>query len=49
VIVIRDASILTVPRGIIPKDSVLIRGGKSAEVGAAVAMPPGAAILDAAG
>lgn len=40
---------LTVSRGTIPKDSVLMRGGKSAEVGAAVAMPPGAAILDAAG
>ncbi len=49
VIVIRDATILTVSHGTIPKGSILIRGGKIAEAGATVTVPPGATIIEAAG
>ncbi len=49
VIVIRDATILTASHGTIPKGSILIRGGKIAEAGVAVAIPSGATILEAAG
>ncbi len=49
VIVIKDATILTVSHGNIPKGSILIRDGKIAEVGAAVAVPAGATVIDATG
>lgn len=49
VIVIKDATILTVSHGNIAKGSILIRGGKIAEVGPAVAVPAGATVIDAAG
>ena len=48
-IVIKDATILTVSHGNIPKGSILIRDGKIAEVGPSVAVPAGAMIIDAAG
>ena len=49
VTVIKDATILTVSHGTIPKGSILIRGGKIAEVGPSVAIPAGATVIDAAG
>ncbi len=49
ILVIKDATILTVSHGSIAKGSILIRGGKIAEVGAVVTMPPGAEVIDAAG
>ncbi len=49
VIVIRGATILTASHGNIPGGSILIRGGKIAEVGAAVTVPMGATIIEAAG
>ncbi len=48
-VVIKDATILTISHGNIPKGSVLIRGGKIAEVGPTVAVPAGATVIDAAG
>ncbi|MBZ5498345.1 MAG: amidohydrolase [Acidobacteriia bacterium] len=47
--VIRDATILTVSHGNIPKGSILIRDGKIAEVGPNVTVPAGATVIDAAG
>jgi imidazolonepropionase-like amidohydrolase len=49
VTVIKDATILTVSHGTIPKGSILIRGGKIAEVGARITVPAGATVIDAAG
>ena len=49
VIVIKDATILTVSHGNIPKGSILIRDGKIAEVGATVTVPAGATVIDATG
>ncbi len=49
VLVIKDATILTVSHGNIAKGSVLIRDGKIAQVGPAVAAPPGATVIDGAG
>ncbi len=49
VIVIKDATILTVSHGNIPKGSILIRDGKIAEVGPAVIVPAGATVIDATG
>jgi imidazolonepropionase-like amidohydrolase len=46
--VIRNATILTVTRGTIQKGSILIRGGKIAEVGETVDTPAGATVMDAA-
>ena len=48
-VVIKDATILTVSHGNIPKGSILIRDGKIAEVGPSVAVPAGALVIDAAG
>src|SRR5262249_6233703 len=48
-VVIKDATILTVTRGTIPKGSILIRDGKIAEVGANVVAPEGVTVLDATG
>jgi imidazolonepropionase-like amidohydrolase len=48
-VLIKDATILTVTRGTIPKGSILIRDGKIAEVGASIAPPEGVMVLDATG
>jgi imidazolonepropionase-like amidohydrolase len=49
VVLIKDATILTVSHGNIPKGSILIRDGKIAEVGPSVAAPAGATVIDATG
>jgi imidazolonepropionase-like amidohydrolase len=49
VIVIKDATILTVSHGNIAKGSILIRDGKIIEVGTAVSTPAGATVIEAAG
>jgi imidazolonepropionase-like amidohydrolase len=48
-VLIKDATILTVTRGTIPKGSILIRDGKIVEVGANVVAPEGVTVLDATG
>ncbi len=48
-VLIKDATILTVTKGTIPKGSILIRGGKIAEVGPDVAAPEGVTVIDASG
>jgi imidazolonepropionase-like amidohydrolase len=48
-VLIKDATILTVTRGTIPKGSILIRDGKIAEVGPNVVAPEGVTVLDATG
>ncbi len=47
--VIKDATILTVTRGVIERGSILIRDGRIAEVGEKVNAPRGARVIDAAG
>ncbi|PYV19732.1 MAG: amidohydrolase [Acidobacteria bacterium] len=47
--VIKNATILTVSHGTIPKGSILIREGKIAEVGPNVKAPSGAVVIDAGG
>ena len=49
VIVIQNATILTVSHGTIERGSILIRDGKIAEVGASVKAPKDAQVIDAAG
>jgi len=49
VTVIKNATILTVTKGIIQNGSILIRNGKIAEVGQSVKEPAGAAVIDAKG
>ncbi len=44
--VIKDATILTVSHGNIARGSIVIRDGKIVEVGPAVAIPAGAAVID---
>lgn len=48
-ILIQNATVLTVTKGIIEKGSVLIRDGKIAAVGANIAVPSGATVIDANG
>ncbi len=48
-VLIKDATILTVTRGTIPRGSILVRDGKIAEVGANVVAPEGVTVLDATG
>ena len=48
-VLIKDATILTVTRGTIPKGSILIRDGKIVEVGPNVTAPEGVTVLDATG
>lgn len=48
VVVIKDATILTVSHGTIARGSILIRDGKISEVGQAVDVPDGALVIDAA-
>jgi len=49
VIVIRNATILTVSHGTIEHGSILIKDGKIAEVGASINAPKDAQVIDAAG
>ena len=49
VTVIKNATILTVTKGIIENGSVLIRNGKIAEVGQSVKEPAGATVIDGKG
>jgi len=49
VIVIQNATILTITKGTIPNGSILIRDGKIAEVGRKVQVPAGATVMDAKG
>ncbi|HKW55770.1 MAG TPA: amidohydrolase family protein [Candidatus Acidoferrum sp.] len=49
VILIENATILTVSHGTIERGSVLIRGGKIAEVGKSIKAPKDAQVIDAAG
>ena len=48
-VAIRDATILTVTRGTIPRGTVVIRDGRIAAVGANVTIPAGADVYDGAG
>jgi imidazolonepropionase-like amidohydrolase len=49
VIVIQNATVLTVTRGTIESGSILIRDGKIAQVGRNVRVPAGATVIDASG
>jgi imidazolonepropionase-like amidohydrolase len=49
VLLIKNATIITVTKGTIKNGSVLIRNGKIAEVGASVAAPSGATVIDGTG
>jgi imidazolonepropionase-like amidohydrolase len=49
VVVIQNATVMTVTKGNIEKGSVLIRNGKIAEVGRNVRVPQGAEVIDASG
>ncbi len=49
VIVIQNATVMTVSKGNIEKGSILIRNGKIAEVGRNVRVPQGAEVIDASG
>ncbi len=49
VMLIQNATILTVTKGTIQNGSVLIRNGKIAEVGAKIASPAGATVIDGTG
>jgi imidazolonepropionase-like amidohydrolase len=49
VVLIQNATILTVTKGTIEHGSVLIRDGKIAEVGTSIKAPQGAEVIDAAG
>src|SRR5437588_3902978 len=49
VVAIRGGTILTVTRSTIQNGTIVLRGGKIAEVGANVAIPSGADVVDAAG
>ena len=49
VILIQNATILTVSHGIIEKGSILIKDGKIAELGSSIKAPTGARVIDATG
>src|SRR5258707_2837651 len=49
VILIQNATILTVSHGTIERGSILIKDGKIAEVGVGIKVPAGAKVIDAAG
>ncbi|HEV3219833.1 MAG TPA: amidohydrolase family protein [Candidatus Acidoferrales bacterium] len=49
VLLIQNATILTVTKGTIQNGSVLIRNGKIAQVGAKIAAPAGATVIDGTG
>lgn len=46
---ITNATILTVTNGVIERGTVVIRGSRIVSVGASVAVPPGATVIDATG
>ncbi|MDR3634203.1 MAG: amidohydrolase family protein [Isosphaeraceae bacterium] len=48
-VLIKNATILTVTKGTIPKGSILVREGKIAEIGESVPAPAGTAVIDAEG
>jgi imidazolonepropionase-like amidohydrolase len=48
-VLIKDATILTVTKGTIPKGSILVQGGKIRAVGAEVKAPPGVTVIESAG
>jgi imidazolonepropionase-like amidohydrolase len=48
-IAIRGATIVTVTKGTIPAGTIVLRGGRIEAVGANVAVPPGAEVVDASG
>ena len=48
-ILIQNATVLTVSHGIIENGSILIKDGKIAEVGSSIKAPTGARVIDAAG
>ena len=48
-VLIKDATILTVTKGTIPKGSILVQNGKIAAVGADLTAPPGVDVIEAAG
>ncbi len=48
-VLIKDATILTVTKGTIPKGSILVEKGKIKAVGKDVTAPPGVKVIDAAG
>jgi imidazolonepropionase-like amidohydrolase len=49
VLVIRNATVMTVTKGNIERGSILIRGGKIAQVGTNLRIPQGAEVIDATG
>ncbi len=49
VVLIQNATVLTVTKGTIQNGSILIRNGKIAEVGKGIKAPSGATVIDAAG
>jgi imidazolonepropionase-like amidohydrolase len=49
VMLIKNATILTITKGTIQHGSILVRNGKIAEVGASIAAPAGANVIDATG
>ena len=49
VMLIKNATILTITKGTIQHGSILVRDGKIAEVGANIAAPSGANVIDATG
>jgi len=49
VMLIKNATVLTITKGTIQHGSVLVRNGKIAEVGANIAAPAGANVIDATG
>ncbi|HEY7498248.1 MAG TPA: amidohydrolase family protein [Vicinamibacterales bacterium] len=49
VVALRGGTVLTVTRGTIPNGTVILRDGKIAAVGANVAIPPGADVVDTTG
>jgi imidazolonepropionase-like amidohydrolase len=48
-VLIKDATILTVTRGTIPKGSILVEKGKIKAVGKDLSAPPGVTVIDATG
>ncbi|MEW4567191.1 amidohydrolase family protein [Tautonia sp. JC769] len=48
-VLIKDATILTVSNGTIPKGSILVEDGKIAAVGESIEAPEGVTVIDAAG
>ncbi|HET7618563.1 MAG TPA: hypothetical protein VFK20_08635, partial [Vicinamibacterales bacterium] len=49
VIALKGGTILTVTNGTIPNGTIVLRDGKIADVGANVAIPPGATVIDVTG